>query len=134
MNIRPLTSTPKAFAFKGHEWVTKTTTVTTIHPLESEAEAKTLKNLGKLSPRQVVGVDLIPVPGWHTINFRTSTRNKIQTVSYVTANPQLIQVVYPGRKYKSMVVSKHRSVEAKPSILAHLNTLAEAFLRKRGRL
>lgn len=131
MNIRPITSTPRAIAFAGEESITKTTRQTKTKELPPEVEAKTLEKLGKLSSRQVVGVDLIPVKGWHTINLRSSKRNNIQTVSYPTDGSQEIQVVYTERHYKKMTARKSRNVEAKPAIIAYLNGLAEAVIARR---
>lgn len=132
MNIRLITSTPKAIAFAGSEIEIKTTKRTEISPLPPKAKSETRKKLSNLSPKQVESVDLTPVEGWRTVNFRTSRRNRIERVSWATDGSRDIYVRFSPIKSTDTIIEKSHNVGATRRVIAYLNRLAETVIARRG--
>lgn len=132
MNIRPITSTPRAVAFGGKE--ARVVTRTKEKPLFPEDEVRTLAKLGELSDRQVVRVEGTTLP-WYSVTFRTSTRNRINYAYWMKDGSDVIELAYPDIKIKKTgtTIQRSRQVAARHDIISHLNRIMEKYLsRARG--
>lgn len=132
MNIRPITSVPKAITFAGSE--ARLVTRKKEKPLFHEDEVRTLAKLGELSDRQILAVEGTTLP-WYSVSFKTSRRNRISHVWWMKDGSSEINVEYPNITIKrtGTTIERARQVAARHDIISHLNRIMDKYLsRARG--
>lgn len=141
MNIRPITSAPKAVAFAGSRILLpskakfKSSEISTeIKPLSSKAKFETLEKLRKLNSRRILSAKVTP-EGFNKVEFKPSKRNRIELVSWARdGEAEDILVKFAARHIKSTgtIIEKSHRVDAAPSVLEHLRLIVIKFIKSSG--